>query len=258
VISGRDFVFDDASRPRVAIVSQTLARYYFKNRNPLGQHITFDKEEAPYEIVGVVGDAKYLDPHDAFPRTMYMNAFQEGCCPSQFSLRTSSAPAAVTGDVRSVVRDVAKNVRVSTVTTLAAQVDAAIVPERLTATLSGFFGALGALLAAIGLYGLLAYTVTRRTNEIGIRMALGATSSDVIGGVVKNALGLAVAGLIVGAPLAVMGRRVASSLIDGLPAGSALPIVLAAVAMIAVALIAAYVPARRAARVDPMIALRCE
>jgi ABC-type antimicrobial peptide transport system permease subunit len=160
--------------------------------------------------------------------------------------------------VRSVVRDVAKNVRVSTVTTLAAQVDAAIVPERLTATLSGFFGALGALLAAIGLYGLLAYTVTRRTNEIGIRMALGATSSDVIGGVVKNALGLAVAGLIVGAPLAVMGRRVASSLIDGLPAGSALPIVLAAVAMIAVALIAAYVPARRAARVDPMIALRCE
>ncbi len=258
LISGRDFAFDDASRPRVAIVNQTMARYYFKDRSPLGQHVTFDREEAPYEIVGVVGDAKYLDPHDAFPRTMYMNAFQEGQVASQFSLRTSVAPAAVTGDVRRVVRDVLKNVRVSTVTTLAAQVDASIVPERLTATLAGFFGALGALLAAIGLYGLLAYTVTRRTNEIGIRMALGATAADVVGGVVKNALALAAAGLIVGAPLAIVGRRVASSLIDGLPAGSALPIGVAAIAMIAVALLAAYVPARRAARVDPMAALRCE
>jgi predicted permease len=258
VISGRDFAFDDANRARVAIVNQTMARYYFKDRNPLGQHVTFDGEDAPYEIVGVVGDAKYLNPHDAVPRTMYMNAFQEGGIASQFSLRTSVAPAAVAGDVRRVVREVTKNVRVARVTTLAEQVDASIVPERLIATLAGFFGALGALLAAIGLYGLLAYTVTRRTNEIGIRMALGATSADVIGSVLTSALGLVAGGLIVGAPIAVASRRAAASLIDGLPAGSALPIILAAVVMIAVALLAAYVPARRASRVDPMEALRCE
>ncbi|MBI3492320.1 MAG: FtsX-like permease family protein [Acidobacteria bacterium] len=148
--------------------------------------------------------------------------------------------------------------RVTKVTTLAEQVDASIVPERLIATLAGFFGALGALLAAIGLYGLLAYTVTRRTNEIGIRMALGATAGDVVGDVLKSALALAVTGLIVGLPLAVMSRRIAASLIEGLPPGSVLPIAVAAAAMIAVALLAAYVPARRAARVDPMAALRCE
>jgi predicted permease len=258
LVGGRDFAFDDAGRARVAIVNQAMARYYFKDRNPLGQHVTFDREDAPYEIVGVVGDAKYLHPNDAVPRTMYMNAFQEGQIASQFSLRTSGAPAAVAGDVRRVVSDVLKNVRISNVTTLAEQVDASIVPERLIATLSGFFGALGALLAAIGLYGLLAYTVTRRTNEIGIRMALGATAGDVIGGVVKTSLALAGAGVIVGAPLALLGRRVAASLIEDLPAGSVLPIAAAAAAMIAIALLAAYVPARRASRVDPMEALRCE
>jgi ABC-type antimicrobial peptide transport system permease subunit len=189
---------------------------------------------------------------------MYMNAFQEGAIASQFSLRTSVAPAAVAGDVRRVVRDVLKNVRVSKVTTLAEQVDASIVPERLIATLAGFFGALGALLAAIGLYGLLAYTVTRRTNEIGIRLALGATAGDVIGSVLKSALTLAAAGLIVGAPLAVMSRRVASSLIEGLPADTVVPIAIAAAALIVVSLVAAYVPARRAAAVDPIAALRAE
>jgi ABC-type antimicrobial peptide transport system permease subunit len=160
--------------------------------------------------------------------------------------------------VRHTVRDLLKSVPVAKVTTLVDQVDASIVPERVIALLSGMFGALGSLLAAIGLYGLLAYTVARRVNEIGIRMALGATPGRVTWMVLGDALGMVLAGLAVGAPLAFWGRSFAASLIPDLPDGSAAPIVFGAVAMIAVALVAAYAPARRAAGVDPMEALRYE
>jgi ABC-type antimicrobial peptide transport system permease subunit len=154
------------------------------------------------------------------------------------------------------MRDRLKTVRIARVTTMDDQVNASIVPERLIATLSGFFGGLGALLAAIGLYGLLAYTVARRTNEIGIRMALGATERDVTAMVLKSALGLVLAGLLVGAPIAAWSQRVVASLVENVTLGIAMPIAVAAAAMIAVALLAAYVPARRAARVQPIDALR--
>src|SRR6202011_1662642 len=132
---------------------------------------------------------------------------------SQFSLRTGVAPAAVAGEVQRTMRDVLKTVRIAKVTTMDDQVNASIVPERLIATLSGFFGGLGAFLAAIGLYGLLAYTVARRTNEIGIRMALGATERDVIRMVQTSALALVCAGLAVGAPLAFWSKRFAAHLV---------------------------------------------
>jgi ABC-type antimicrobial peptide transport system permease subunit len=145
---------------------------------------------------------------------------------------------------------------VTRMTTLADQVDKSIVPERLLALLAAFFGGLGALLAAIGLYGLLAYTVTRRVNEIGVRMALGATERDVIRMVLKDALRLVCGGLILGAPLAFWSKRFAASFVPAFPVQPTLPIVFALVAMVVVALLAAYVPARRAARVQPMEALR--
>jgi ABC-type antimicrobial peptide transport system permease subunit len=187
---------------------------------------------------------------------VYLNAFQDPGAPQQLSLRTTVRPEAVAGDVRRAVREVVPTVTIARVTTMTDQVDASMIPERLIAMLSGFFGALGALLAAIGLYGLLAYTVERRTSEIGIRMAVGATPRDVLAMVHKSALALAGAGVALGVPLAFAAQRVAVTFVDNLTAGSAMPIALAAAAAIAVALLAASVPARKASRVSPLEALR--
>jgi putative ABC transport system permease protein len=264
ILAGRDFDFQDQGRTRVAIINQAMARYYFPGASPIGKHVTLDRdwksfgEDRPYEIIGVVGDAKYYEIREATPRTIYFNTFQEGQPASQFALRTGINPGAVTPAARRVVSEVLKTVPVVRVTTLADQVDASIVMERLIATLSGLFGAVGSVLTAIGIYGLLAYTVARRINEIGVRMALGATRSDVLRMVLGDALGMVCVGLAIGAPIAFFGQGFASSLIQDLPSNSAAPIVFSAMAMTAVALLAAYVPARRAASVDPMVALRHE
>ena len=269
-IAGRDFAPEDEGRPRVAIVNQAMARYYFGVGNPLGRQFTFEGRASPVEIVGVVGDAKYNDVHDAPPRTIFMNAFQSGLSANgRFVLRTGVQPMSVVADVRRAVRDVLPNVPIAKVTTLAEQVDASILPERLVAMLSSLFGVLAALLLAIGLYGLLAYTVTRRLNEIGIRIAIGATSRDVTRMVLTTALRLVAAGLIVGVPIALWTKGYAASVLAvmaanqaempvTLPVDATVPIAVAVIAMLAVALVASYVPGRRATRIDPMVALRSE
>ena len=264
LLTGRDFGFDDTlERPPVAIVNRAMARYYFGDADPVGGHVTLEHitggtNYGPVEIVGVVGDAKYTELHDAAPRTIYLDAFQrEGAFP-QFSLRTRLAPEAVVGEVRRTVRESLSNVAVARVTTLAEQMDASIVPERLMAGFSELFGALGAMLAALGIYGLLAYTVTRRVHEIGIRMALGATRRTVARMVVMDALGMVFTGLVAGVPIAIWSKGFVSSLIADLPAMSVAPVAFGAAAMVMVALVAAYVPARRAARVEPLVALRHE
>jgi len=270
LIAGRDFAFADEGQPGVAIVNQAMARHYFGTSSPLGHQFTIEGQTTPLEIVGVVGDAKYLDLHETPPRTIYSHAFQGGAGTSLiFVLRTDVPPMSAVADVRRTVHDMLPNVPVTNVTTLAGQVDASILPERLIAMLSVIFGMVAATLVAIGLYGLLAYTVTRRINEIGIRMALGATGRDVIGMVLTGALGLVGTGLVIGVPIALGAKGYASRVLAILAAAQArgpvtlsaditVPILVAAVAMVAVALVASYVPARRATKVDPMVALRCD
>jgi predicted permease len=256
LVAGRDFAFDDAARPRVAIINQAMARHYFSGRDPIGKHITFDDDDRQFEIVGVAADAKYYAPHEPPPRAVYLNAFQEPRLPSNVALRTDVPPTAVAEDARRVIASMSNAIRLDSVRTLAEIVNASVVPERLIAALSVLFGALGALLAGIGLYGLLAYTVARRTNEIGIRMALGATEGDVMRMVVRGALGLVAAGLAIGTVLAMWSERFAVHILENLQVDGARPVALAVTIMLALAIVAAYGPARRAARVQPMDALR--
>lgn len=267
LVAGRDFAFTDKGGPPVAIVNQAMARYYFGDKDPIGGRfqlvgpsnsgMTGAPPDQVYTIIGVVGDAKYLDLREVPPRTIYLNGFQEPrMFGSRFALKLTGRSAAVAGEVRRIVRDELKTVPVSSVMTMDDLVDASLVPERVIATLSSFFGGLGAALAALGLYGLLACSVTRRTNEIGIRIALGATRANISRMVLRGALGLVCAGLVIGVPLGVLSRRAASRVVTDLPADSLWPLVLATAAMLAIALIAAYVPARRAAKVEPVEALR--
>ncbi len=262
LLAGRDFSFRDQEGAPGAIINQAMARYYFAGRDPIGKHVTLDhatgeKEAKQYEIVGVVGDARYYEIREAVERIVYLPAFRDGGVSAQdFVLRTGAEPERVVGDVRRAVGAVLKTAPVARVTTLSSQVDASIVPERLIAALSGSFGALGSLLTALGLYGLLAYTVTRRIPEFGIRLALGATPGQVTRMVLRDAMGMVCAGLAIGACVAFWSRSVATSLIPDLPVTSAVPLAFGIFGMIGIALIAAAIPARRAARVDPLEALR--
>ncbi|HYE86563.1 MAG TPA: ABC transporter permease, partial [Vicinamibacterales bacterium] len=201
LLAGREFTFADRGGPPVGIVNQAMARYYFGDGNPIGRHfqlvgssnsgVSGAPPDRMYEIVGVVADAKYLDLRQVAPRTIYFNAFQEPrMFANRFALRTTMRPTAVASEVRRIVREDLETIKVSEMTTMDDLVDASVVPERAIAMLSGLFGVVGAVLAGLGLYGLLAFTVTRRTNEIGIRVALGATGSDITRMVVRGAIGL--------------------------------------------------------------------
>jgi putative ABC transport system permease protein len=265
LIAGRDFTFHDVGESRVAIVHRTMARHYFPGINPIGKDVAIDRDpntggwfgsDQPYEIVGLVGAVKAIDLRDAPFPTMYFNMFQENRLLDQFELRTIVNPASLSGTVRRIVRGVLKTVPVTRVTTLADQVDSNIVPERLIAILSESFGVLGAALAGIGLYGLLAYTVARRTNEVGIRMALGATASDVSSLILRDALGMVCAGIISGALMVLWSKPLAGSLIQDLKPDTAEALALGGGVIIAVALLGSYIPVRRAVRVDPLVALR--
>jgi len=257
LLAGRDFRDADVEQPRRVIVNQALTRQYFAGRNPLGLHVWLENDRDPYEIVGVAADAKYHDVRLAPPPTVYLFApMSRGS--TDLSLRTDVNPTAVAADARRIVNEVLGADSVRRVTTLAEQVDADIVPERLMAVLAGFFGTVGALLAAIGLYGLLAYTVARRTKEIGIRMALGATRGDVTRMILRGALTLVLAGFAIGAPAAFWGTRLAATAIENLSSGGVAPVAAATVAMLVIAALAGWMPARRATRVDPITALRAE
>lgn len=258
LLAGRDFAPADENGPLTAIVNQAAARHYFAGRDPIGKRVWLEGDGRPYEIVGVVADAKYSDIRGPAPQTVYLDAFQQSRLPSQFVVRTSGSPAAAAASLRQVLEDVVPGASIRKLTTLAAQIDETVVPERLVATMSGFFAGLGMLLAAVGLYGLLAYSVTRRAAEIGVRVAVGATPRDIIRMVLTSALTLAGAGLAIGVPLAAWAMHVTASLLPSVARESTLPGAADLAVIVAVALLAAYAPARRALSIEPNRALRSE
>ncbi len=267
LLAGRDFTLSDAGRSRVAIISESMARHYFRGANPIGQFIAIDRnprtggwygDDSPYEVVGVVGDAKATELREAAPRTMYLNMFQEDRVFGQFLLKVSGTPESFVPEVRSVTRSVLGAMPLSRVGTLSGQVDSAIVPERLSATLTSLFSSLGVIVAGLGLFGLMANRVLRRTNEIGIRMALGATRRSVLSAILGEAAATTAIGLAFGAFAWFLAQKwiLSAFHLDG-PGGTE-NLALIPLLMFGLAMAAAAFPARRAVRVDPAQALRHE
>jgi predicted permease len=263
LISGRDVEWRDGRRaPRVAIVSRTLAARMFPDRDPLGGRLRLSADPlrgeagGDVEVVGVVKDVRLYDPRDPNMLAIYVPVLQDSYQGTWGDVLIRSAGTPVqASDVRTAIQSLGRET-VLNYRTLHQLGDRAILQERVTAMLAGFFGGLALALSGIGLYGLMAYSVTQRTRELAIRRALGARPHDVVTMVVRETLVLVVAGIGIGLPLAVASGWLVRSLLFGLTPGD--PVALAAIAsmLLAVGLLAGYLPARRAIRVQPMDVLR--
>ena len=259
ILRGRGF---DAARPastRVAVVSRRMADHFFPGEDPIGRQFNIGgRPGTPVEIIGVAGDAKYSGLRTEFPRTVYFDHRQHTIGPMTFAVKTDGDPLALGAAVRDVMAQLDPSVPVDDLRTQQMQILQSIRMERLFARLASLLGVVVLLLAAVGLCGVVAYSVERRTGEIGIRMALGAQRAWVRRMVLRESLALACAGVIVGVPAALTGTRAVRTLLFGLEPGDPVTIVASALLLLGVALAAAYVPARRASRVDPLVALRAE
>ena len=263
VLLGRGFdQRDDKGAPKTGIVNERFARRYFGTASPIGRHVGMGGNpgtKLDIEIVGVVRDTKYESMREEVPYELYRPYRQVDFVDGMNTyVRTASDPANFFPALRHAVQSVDGNVPVFGMRTLEQQVDVSLVTERLLATLSGAFGLLATLLAALGLYGVMAYMVERRTREIGIRMALGAAGGNVVWLVMREVLALSVAGLALGLLGALGLTRLIEAQLFGLHASDPRTLMLACAAIGGVAGLAGYVPARRATAIDPMRALRFE
>jgi putative ABC transport system permease protein len=264
LLAGRDFDdHDTATSTKVAIVNQAFEDKFFKGQDPLGKH--FRRHEPPgkprplYEIVGVTGNYKFQDMHEEFLSFVnYPASQQEKPDPShQISVRSSLPLSALMASVKTAIADVNPNIDIE-FKSFKQQIHESLIQDEVMATLSSFFGFLAALLAAIGLYGVISYMVVQRRKEIGIRMAIGATSADVVHLILGEAGLLTAIGLVLGTALALASAQAAKSLLYGLKPRDPLTMVLAVVVLSAVAALASFLPAYRASRLDPLKALRYE
>ena len=264
MLTGRDFNEHDAGAAhQVAIVNQSFIDKFFGGRNPIGELFQIDEgpgvPRPPFEIVGVVKNTKYTDLREPFGPIVFFAAAQDDK-PDPFLqvvVHASASTATVASEVKAAVAETNPSI-VLEFQTMETQVRDSLMRERLMATLSGLFGALAAVIAMIGLYGVMSYMVARRSNEIGIRMALGAGRADVVRMVMREATLLLGAGLIVGAVLAIAAARMATSLLFGLRPWDPSTLAASAVVLAAIAALASYLPAARASRLEPTIALREE
>jgi predicted permease len=262
LVIGRDFRASDVEgAPQVAIINETMAKYFWGNENPIGKRFGWGRNEGTYpiEVVGVVRDSRFATLRDEVPRFVYTPwTQQESLDTMTFYVRMRGETTGMPNTVRQVVQRLDPNLPIFDMKTMEAQVDESLFIERLVASLSLLFGALATVLAAVGLYGVMSYTVSRRTREIGIRMALGAARTSVLWMVLREVATMAIAGIVLGLPVAIGLSRFVQSQLYGLSPTDPLTLAVATVILGSVAMFAGYVPARRATRVDPMLALRYE
>lgn len=268
LIAGRTLsAYDNAQSGKVAVVNQAFAIKYFPNQYVVGKRFTFDNAKPDdVEIIGVTKDAKYARQRDEIPPTAYLSWRQELRSVSgvTFEVRTTSDPGSLSNDIRKAVRDVDPNLPVSSIKTQVEQASEILRSERLFAKLLTLFGLAAQILAAIGLFGVLAYSVSQRTHEIGIRMALGANRATVLRMILQQGMVLVVAGVALGLAGAYVLTKYLESwmnlskMLFGVRPSDPLTYAVIAILLTIVALIACYIPARRATKVDPLVALRYE
>ena len=263
VLLGREFTSADAAgAAKVGVINQAMAHYYFGDANPIGRRFSLPGwrgDSRWLEIVGVIQDARYHSLREPAPPQAYIPFLQSPESGSMtFEVRAMMDPVSLAAGVRRVIQQADSRLPIFDVKTLSEQVDESLVQERLVASLSSLFGLLALSLASVGLYGVMAHAVSRRTNEIGIRMALGAQRGQILGMVMRETLLLVILGVTVGIPVAMGASRLIRSELYGLSPSDPLTISMTALVMLGVAGLAGYLPARRATNVDPMVALKYE
>jgi len=258
--AGRGFTERDTKdAPNVAVINEAASRLYFPNESPLGRRFSSTlNDSGQTEIVGILRDAKYNNVREAVPPTMYVPYQQSDSGSVTFEVRTVGDPLAVIPAVREAVRAADPALPIINVTTQLQEVEGRFQQERLFAQAGTIFGGLALLVASIGLFGLMSYSVARRTNEIGIRMALGAERRDVLQLVMRESMILVVAGVMLGLGGAVAASRLIANFLFGLGPIDPMTMAGAVAVMVLLSAVAGYLPARRASRVDPMVALRYE
>jgi predicted permease len=261
LLLGRDFdPRDTTAGPKVAIVNERFARSFFGGESPVGRRLT--SNDVTYEIVGVVADVKCRSLRDASPRQFYIPWTQrEGEQPASYNylLRAREGdPLRLGSSLERVVSEVDPSLRLRRWRTYAAIVDQTIVNERIMATLGGFFGLLALIIACLGIFGMMAFQVSRRINELGVRMALGAGRGDIVALVLREVTLMLIAGVVIGGACARAMSGLAGRMLFGVTPTDTGVFALAAVALGASALAAGWLPAHRASRIDPMTALRHE
>ena len=262
LLLGRDFAdTDTAHAPRVAVINESMAKFYFGKRSPLGETIFYDSRlKFTLTVVGVAKDVRDHLVRDQPPRRFYVSYLQpvDGQMGTDYEVRSTLAPAVLDRQIREAVRSVSPRLSVQFVQAVEKSINNSLLRERLIARLSILFGLLSLLLGCAGLFGIMAYSVGRRTQEIGIRVALGGQPHNVVWMVVSETLLLVAGGLLVGIPVALSLTRYLRSLLFGLTAADGWSIFVVIVIIGFMALVASVVPARRATRIDPVTALRCE
>ncbi|HZY64002.1 MAG TPA: ABC transporter permease [Edaphobacter sp.] len=261
LLTGRIFgTQDTATSKKVAIISESMARQLFPGGSPIGRtYGTGDStHDTDIEVVGVVKDVKFGSLQEKTQFVDYFPAAQRQFYLNDLEVRYTGSFDAVLGEVRQAIRQIDPNLPLSNATTLDEQVSRSIANQRVVAQLSAFFGALAVFLSCIGIYGLMSYVVTRRTNEIGIRMALGAERTQVRWMIMREILVLVAIGIAIGIPAVLATNRLISNMLFGLKGSDPLTLFAAVAMLLAVAAIAGYLPSQRASRIEPMVALRYE